>query len=186
MIYWFGLCIGFFRCSYNYEIGCLIFCHVAKHVYAVSCDISCWIKMKCLGWQRGGTPVLKWTYTACHKLSVRNYSGHMKNRKFPTIIPIVRDKCPNLLLTKYNSLTGMQVFKPWSVGKWQLRWELHMSKWWPINRRGWSQISLKNEVLSSRMGRSMHQSIFGQGMRSYFPTRCEGKGLGLPPWLCWA
>jgi hypothetical protein len=39
---------------------------------------------------------------------------------------------------------------------------------------------LKNEVLSSRMGRSIHQSIFGWGMRGYFPTRLDGMGIGLP------
>jgi hypothetical protein len=55
MIYWFGLCVGFFRCSYNHEIGCVMFCHVAKHMCLVLCDISCWLKMKYLvvEWVKG-------------------------------------------------------------------------------------------------------------------------------------
>jgi len=113
MIYWFGLYVGFIRCSYNHEIGCVMFCHVAKHKCSVLCDISCWLKMKYL--RRSpplqGKQVLKWSYTSRDKLSVRKYSCHMKNRKSSTIIANLRDKCPNLLLARYNSVAMMQVFR---------------------------------------------------------------------------
>lgn len=96
-----------------------MFCHVAKHMYSVLCDINCWLRMKYLWVNKGGgkkgTQVLKWSCTALLKLSVRNYSGHTKNRKSSTIIPNLRDKWPYLLLAKCNSVALIRLF---SLLKW--------------------------------------------------------------------
>jgi hypothetical protein len=64
--------------------------------------------MKHLGGAKGNTGAEMKLYYMLQAFNEK-YSGHMKNRKSPTIIPNFRDKCPNLLLAKYNSVAVMGV-----------------------------------------------------------------------------
>jgi hypothetical protein len=158
MIYWFGLYVGFFRCSYNHQIGCVTFCYVAKHMCSLLCDISCWLKMKYLKWNTGAEMKLYYMWQA---LSEKLFWSYEEPQVFNN------NTKPERQISSFvsgqvqfsSSDASSQALEAGTGDRWQLRRELHT-----VEMLGNEQAGMESnipEVLSSRMGRSIRQSIFG-------------------------